>query len=99
VFYSELAIHWQSGVVCSKSLQKLSWLQRNCDSLSKMSCLLQVSICCRNCGAGSETIVAAELAACNETVLAAELGACSEPILAAEMGSLQRTSSRCRFLQ
>jgi hypothetical protein len=30
----------------SKSLSKLSWLQRNCDSLAKLSCLLRVSICC-----------------------------------------------------
>ena len=84
VFCSELAIRCRSGVVCSKSLPKLSWLQRNCDSLPKLSCLLRVSICCWNCGASSETAFAAELAAYSETVVSAELG------------SLQRTSSRCR---
>jgi len=96
-FCSELAIRCQSGVVCSKSLPKLSWLQQNCDSLSKLSCLLRVSICCQNCGASSETVVAAELAACSETVLAVELAACSETVLAAELGSLQRTISRCQI--
>jgi len=54
---------------------------------------------CRNCGASSETVFAAALAAGSETIFAAELAACSEIVVAAELGSLQRTSSRCRFLQ
>jgi len=37
---------------------------------------------CRNCGASSETVFAAELAAGSETVFAAELASCSEPVLA-----------------
>jgi hypothetical protein len=96
VFCSELAIRCQSGVVYSKSLPKLSWLQRNCDSLPKLSCLLRVSICCRNCGASSETVFAAKLAAGSETVLLPNWlpaanqfslpnwAACSEPVLAAD---------------
>jgi len=94
-FCSELAIHCQSGVVCSKSLPKLSWLQQNCDSLPKLSCLLRVSICCQNCGASSETVLAAELAACSETVLAAELGSLQRTISRCQIGCLQRTSSCC----
>jgi hypothetical protein len=81
VFCNELAIHYQSGVICSKSLPKLSWLQRNCDSLPKLSCLLRVSICCGNYGASSEVVFAAELAAGSETGVAAELAACSDTVL------------------
>ena len=47
VFCSELAIRCQSGVVCSKSLPKLSWLQRNGDSLPKLWCQQRNSFCCR----------------------------------------------------
>ena len=34
---------------------ELCVVQRNCDSLPKLSCLLRVSICCQNYGASSET--------------------------------------------
>jgi len=95
-FCSELSIRCQSGVVCIKSLPKLSWLQRNYDSLPKLSCLLRVSICCRNCGASSETVFTAELlpaakqfslpnwepAAKQFSLL--NWAACSEPVLAAD---------------
>jgi len=39
---------------------------------------------CRNCGASSETVFAAELAAGSEIVFAAEPAACSEPVLATD---------------
>jgi hypothetical protein len=48
----------------------LSWLQRNCDSLSKLWRQQRNSF-------------AAALAAGSETVFVAELAACSEPVLAA----------------
>jgi len=95
-FCSELLIRCQSGVVCIKSLPKLSWLQRNYDSLPKLSCLLRVSICCRNCGASSETVVTAELLPAakqfslpNWEPAAKQFSlpnwaACSEPVLAAD---------------
>jgi len=111
VVCSEFVIRCRNWVFCSELAftAELCVMQRNCDSLPKLSCLLRVSICCRNCGANSETVFAAELGSLQRTssccrigqpaVFAAKLVACSETVFDAELGSLHRTSSRCRFLQ